>query len=218
MFIVDIEPNSERWLDLENLPNEEWKDIKDFEGLYQISNYGRVKRLEKVIKSYIKYHDTNVLKPKICKCQLKHTKYFGVVLTKNNKKYNKQVHRLVAESFIPNPKNKPHVNHIDPVTKELCDNRVCNLEWCTESENTQHMIKLGRNKNGSEIRQYKNNGEHVMSRCVLKVNKDNVVVKKYNCVKDFIQDMSCCQSKCYKILKNNIETDGFKYVYEDIFK
>lgn len=107
MKSIYIRPNSERWLDLQDLPNEEWKDIKDFEGLYQISNYGRVKRLEKIIKSYILNHEYNTIKQKICRCQLKHNKYLGVVLTKNNKKYNKQIHRLVAETFIPNPENKP---------------------------------------------------------------------------------------------------------------
>lgn len=64
MKSIYIRPNSERWLDLQDLPNEEWKDIKDFEGLYQISNYGRVKRLEKIIKSYILNHEYNTIKQK----------------------------------------------------------------------------------------------------------------------------------------------------------
>ena len=218
MSLIYVEPNSERWLDLTDLPNEEWKDIKDFEGLYQISNYGRVKRLQKILKSYILNHDTNILKSKICRCQLKHEKYLGVVLTKNNKKYNKQIHRLVAETFIPNPENKPQVNHINPVTPDYCDNRVCNLEWCTKSENTQHMLKLGRNANGSEKRIYASRDKHCMAKTVLKINCKNKIIKKYKCVMDYIDDMPFANTKCYNILKNEIEVGGYRYVYEDNFK
>lgn len=218
MKSIYIRPNSERWLDLQDLPNEEWKDIKDFEGLYQISNYGRVKRLEKIIKSYILNHEYNTIKQKICRCQLKHNKYLGVVLTKNNKKYNKQIHRLVAETFIPNPENKPQVNHINPVTNNLCDNRVENLEWVTRSENTQHMLKLNRNKNGSNNRIYKKGKNHFNAKSVLKIDNCGNIIKKYDCVNDFIHDVSFCSSKCYKILKNYIEINGYKYVYENMFK
>ena len=123
-----IEPNSERWLNLDDLPEEEWRDIKDFEGLYQISNYGRVKS----------FHKNIILKAS------KNGEYrYMVVLCKNAKKYTKKVHRLVAENFIPNPENKPEINHINPVTKDLCDNRICNLEWATSKENSQWTIKLG---------------------------------------------------------------------------
>lgn len=218
MNMVKIEPNSERWLSLEDLPNERWKDIKDFEGLYKISDYGRVKRLEKVLKSYILYHETNTLKPKICRCQLKRGKYLGVVLTKNNKKYNKLIHRLVAQAFIPNPDNKPTVNHIIPATKDLCDNRVCNLEWVTSKENSQHMVKLGRNNNGSKNRVYAIREKHAMAKKILKIDNDKNVINTYQCVKDYIDDMPFAKSKCYKILKNMTELDGYRYVYENTFE
>lgn len=214
-FFEEVEPNSERWLDLKDLPNEEWRDIKDFEGLYQVSNYGRVKRLEKILKSYIRYHETNILKPKICHCQWKHDKYLGVVLTKNNKKYNKLIHRLVAEAFIPNPENKRNINHIVPVTKGMCDNKVFNLEWCTSKENSQYMVKLGRNNNGSKNRTYAVREKHFMARKILKIDKNDKVVNVYQCVKDYIDDMPFAKSKCYKILKNMIELDGYRYVYEN---
>lgn len=218
MKLIEIEPNSERWLNLQNLPNEEWKDIKSFERLYQVSNYGRVKRLERIIKSYILNHKYNTVRQKICKCQLKRNKYWGVVLTKNNKKYNKQIHRLVVEAFIPNPDNKPQVNHINPATKHFCDNRVTNLEWVSSSENTQHMLKLNRNKNGSNSRIYKKGKDHFNAKSVLKIGNHGDIVKKYDCVTDFINSMDCCSSKCYKILKNGIEVNGYKYIYENIFK
>ncbi|UUW40520.1 homing endonuclease [Enterococcus phage vB_Efm_LG62] len=102
-----------------------WKDIKGYEGLYQVSNLGRVKRLKG------KYISTErILKP------TKHTTgYLRVKLCKNNVRFNKKIHRLVAEAFIPNPENKPQVNHID---EDKTNNIISNLEWMTAKENINH--------------------------------------------------------------------------------
>lgn len=216
--MIWVEPNSERWLNLEDLPGEEWKDIKDFEDLYQVSNYGRVKRLKKVLKSYILHHDTNTLKEKICRCQLKRNKYLGVVLTKDNKKYNKQIHRLVAQAFIPNPENKPYVNHIKPVTQQRCDNRANNLEWCTRSENIRWMLELGRGANGSEHRLYASGKEHCNAKKIFKINTKHDIVKTYDTVQCFIQDMPFGKWKCHNVLKYKIEIEGYLYIYESDYK
>lgn len=97
-----------------------WKDIKDYEGLYQVSNLGRVKSL----------YTNRILNP------MKHTKgYLRVRLYKNSVASNQRIHRLVAEAFIPNPENKPQVNHID---ENKTNNRVDNLEWVTNKENCNH--------------------------------------------------------------------------------
>lgn len=92
--IIDFEKNS-----LEDLPGEIWKDIKDYEGRYQVSNLGRVKSLARGSKKILIYW----------KCR----EYAVVALYKNNRKINFYVHRLVAETFIDNPKNLPIVNHKD---------------------------------------------------------------------------------------------------------
>jgi len=99
---------------------EVWVDIRNFEGHYQVSNFGRIKS----IKSNI-----------IMKQNLKKTGYLNIKLCKNNKEYHLSVHRIVAESFIDNPNNKPHVNHINKIKN---DNRVENLEWVTPNENMIH--------------------------------------------------------------------------------
>ena len=135
--VKKITPNSPRWLDLKDLPNEEWRDIKDFEGLYKISNYGRVKSLERYRKSYNKL----VRVPEIIrKNGYDKNGYQILPLNKNSKKYIKKVHRLVAEAFIPNPENKPCIDHINCCVD---DNRVSNLRWATVCENNKYAFELG---------------------------------------------------------------------------
>ena len=97
-----------------------WKPVGWYEGLYEVSNLGRVKSL--------KFWKSKILNPR-------YNRYCRVWLYINLKMFNIQVHRLVAKAFIPNPENKKCVNHINGVRK---DNRIDNLEWCTNKENTKH--------------------------------------------------------------------------------
>lgn len=111
-----------------------WRDIEGYEGLYKISNDGDVMRLYKDSRKANKYRHSRILKP----CW--RGRYLFVTLSKENKKENATVSRLVAKAFIPNPKSKPEVNHKDG---DRSHNAVGNLEWATSSENTVHAIKLG---------------------------------------------------------------------------
>ena len=111
--------------------NEIFKDVKGYEGYYEVSNLGRVRSTS--------YKGIKILKPSITK-----SGYLNVIFCINQKREHKLVHRLVAETFIPNPKNKPQVNHINGIKT---DNRVENLEWCTASENGLHAYKNGLSKN-----------------------------------------------------------------------
>ena len=109
-----------------------WKDIKGFEGLYQISNYGRVKSLERII---VKKNNLMQFIPQNIRINILIKGYYRVVFCKKGIKINMPVHRLVSMEFIPNPENKPFVNHKDGNKLNNC---VENLEWCTSSENTIH--------------------------------------------------------------------------------
>ena len=89
---------------------EQWKDIKGYEGLYQVSNYGRVKS---ITKKRINGTGFYIQKERIMSLQIKTKRYYGVGLTKDGAYKNFLVHRLVADAFIENPNNYEEVNHID---------------------------------------------------------------------------------------------------------
>lgn len=103
-----------------------WKNIEGYEGQYQISNLGRVKSLARI--NYANhFQDERILTP------VDHGKgYLLVHLSRGTKVKQIAVHRLVAETFIPNPNNKPQVNHLD---EDVTNNRLDNLEWCSSQEN-----------------------------------------------------------------------------------
>lgn len=117
---------------------EVWVDVRDYEGQYQISNFGRVKSLRRKVKN-TKYSFREIPE-KILKYFISGSGYPTVSLLSSQKKKNFSIHRLVAEAFIPNPEDKPCVNHKNSIRD---DNSVSNLEWCTHSENILHGYKDG---------------------------------------------------------------------------
>lgn len=114
-----------------------WKDIKGYEGLYKISNLGRVCSRDR------KAEDGRIIKGRIMKFQELPNGYLSICLTKNKKQKRFLGHRLVALHFIPNPDNKPEVNHLD---ENKQNNTITNLEWVTRKENENYGTKIQRNK------------------------------------------------------------------------
>lgn len=133
-----------------------WKDIKGYEGLYQISNYGNVKSLKR-------YVNTNggakrLVKEKMLKPVIDNTNYYVVSLWKNNICQRTHIHRLVIENFISNTYNKTFVNHIDG---NKLNNNVDNLEWCTPKENNIHAYEIGLNPSRKKVNQYDLKGNFI---------------------------------------------------------
>ncbi len=111
-----------------------WKDVIGYEGLYEISNYGRIKSIARqVVSQYRK----RTIKEKILKNTTCHYGYTNTCLSKYGDSKLFKVHRLVAIHFIPNPENKPQVNHKGKNPNKK-DNRVWMLEWVTNKENADH--------------------------------------------------------------------------------
>ena len=128
------------------MKNELWTDIRGYEGFYQISSLGRVRSLDRVIVK-----DNGKLerrKGSIRSTCVKKGGYVHVTLTKDKVATSVRVHRLVAEHFIPNPNNHKTVNHIRGIKT---DNRACQLEWCTLTENVSHSHRIGLSDKKGEL-------------------------------------------------------------------
>ena len=125
--------------------NEIWRDILNYEEYYQASNYGRIRSLDRII--YMKHRNGKNkayhFKGKILSTRTNNSGYVKVDLTKNKNRKTFSVHRLVAETFIPNLKNLPQVNHKDG---NKLNNNVDNLEWCDAFQNQQHALETGLRK------------------------------------------------------------------------
>ena len=111
------------------MTEEVWRDVKGYEGLYQVSNMGLVKSLGR------KDRFGRVIKERILEPAVTHNGYLRVGLHVDGKRKMLRVHRLVCEAFHENPDNKSEVNHVN---EDKTDNRACNLEWSTRTENCNH--------------------------------------------------------------------------------
>lgn len=115
---------------------EDWRDVVGFEGIYLISNYGNVKSVSR--PAVTKCQSIRVITEKYLKKEVVRKGYYRIRTSKNGVKGKLAVHRMVAMAFIPNPENKPEVNHIRGFTN---DNVFTQLEWNTRKENAVHAIQ-----------------------------------------------------------------------------
>lgn len=197
---------------LESLPNEEWKTITDYPN-YMISNFGRVKK-----NAYVHYHkDGRVFHYKsIIKKQTVSYGYMEIRLFNENKLGHvegrlERTHRLIANAFIPNPENKPFIDHINTIRH---DNRIENLRWCTSSENSNNPITLAKNKESSKKR-YENPNERRRLAEMSKRNfSDPIFLENF---KKRMNDEDVRKKRESKLRKKKvlfIDSNGNQFIYE----
>lgn len=179
-------------------PKEFWRQVVGHHG-YEISTYGRVKTLPKQQNGY----KTRLLKP------IKNP--FGYVYVMLSNRKHIFVHRLVAEAFIKNSKNKPHVNHLNG-NKE--DNRLWNLEWCTRSENQLHGYRTGLIKvNKTALGKKGALSPHSIP--IIQYTKSGEFIKEWSCQTEAAEKLGLSQGNIGSCLKGTYKSTGgftFKYV------
>lgn len=180
---------------------EKWRDIEGFDGVYQISSMGRVRSLKFGKERILKLNNSNG--------------YLYVFLRKNGKPKNLTIHRLVATYFIPNPENKPEVNHKNC---KRDDNRVENLEWCTRKENCNKPLTL-KNRSGENHPKPTLGKKGVLAinaKPVVQLTKKGEIIYWWNSMtvaseRTGISHSSislCCTGRCKS-------ANGYKFMYAD---
>lgn len=185
-----------------------WRDVPKYEGLYQVSNLGRIKSLERRVPikngKFTRYYKECILSKVLGK-----RGYYVVSL--GRRAQNKTVHRLVALAFIPNPKNKPCINHIDG---DKLNNNINNLEWCTYSENNLHGLRTGlitppwKGKFGKK---------HHRSKAVEQYSLDGNYIKTFDSISEATEFAGLKSpsliSACASHKKSQLTAGGYKWEY-----
>ncbi len=188
---------------------EVWKDIEGYEGLYQVSNLGRVKSLQRLLNTTRYSNRTckeRVLKP----LKSKQSKYYSVSLYKSSKQKVVHIHRLVAISFVPNPKKSKEVNHIDG---DISNNKVENLEWCTRSENQLHAYATGLQK--PKYKEYLKMAVEKRKRKIMQLDMAGNHLKTFESIAAAGREMNVKGANISKVangLRNS--AGGFKWIYQ----
>lgn len=184
---------------------EKWRDIVGWEGIYQISNCGRLKSFKKACEGYLISNKN------------KNGDYFAVVLSAKHKKIKStRMHRLVAIAFIPNPFNKPQINHKDGNKQ---NNNVFNLEWCTAAENMQHALALGLHS-FKEMNYY---NKHIRSKMIQQYTLNNQFMNEYINCKEASKVTGVCARNIHQVAKKTeyktgmtrSQAGGFKWRFKN---
>lgn len=176
-----------------------WKDVVGYEGLYQVSNFGRVKHLE---YTFTNCSGSHVVKEKIINSYLQNNGYRLCHLYKKNTRKMFLLHRLVAEAFIPNPNNYPIINHKDS-NPQNCE--VSNLEWCTYSYNAKYSYDT---TNRKEKMNWKKGKENANSKPVYATDKDGNILFHFDCIMDAQRSLGILNSGIVACLKRKTKTAG----------
>ena len=188
-----------------------WKDVKGYEGYYQVSNFGRVKSL---YREFWSGKDHRILKKypeALLKIWLDNGGDEYVTLCKEAKCRKYKVHRLVGEAFIPNPENKPQIDHIDTVRT---NNRVGNLRWATRRENNLNPITM---KRYSDTKMGDKNPIKKIKKKVLQIDiNTNEIIKTWDSAVDAAKEIGVHSSNIYRSIYGQISNcKGYIWKYAE---
>ena len=181
-----------------------WKDVPNFEGLYQVSNFGSVKSC-----NFNNSNKEKEIRP------FDNGGYLRVVLYKSKKRYKILVHRIVASAFIENPENKPCVNHIDG---NKANNSVSSLECVTHKENTNHAIESVLRKRECPVNT-RRRGNNPISKPVLQFDLLGNRIKRWDCsldAADALKTRASCIRRCCNGLRMTHRNFIWKYEGEQV--
>ena len=197
------------------MQQEIWKDIEGYEGLYQVSNLGRVRSVDRII---LRSSTPQFSKGKNISQQPLNSGYMVVSLWNKKKRKAFTVHRLVANAFLPLQQGKDEVDHINGIRT---DNRVNNLRWCNRKENVNFPIArskyLSSNKERIEhIRMAK--AKHSLK--LVQLTLDGTIIKEWNSVKQASKSLGIQENNVYAVcIGKRKSTGGYKWKYiKDMFK
>lgn len=187
---------------------EEWKTVPEWD-LYEISNFGNLRGKDRVVKNH---GGTYIRKARELKTVPDKLGYRTFRFKQDGKSKSEKIHRLVAKAFIPNPENKPCVNHID---NNPSNNRVDNLEWCTMQENTDWMIKQGRFKRTPQWLERLHKSQEPTYKAVVGTNiqtGEKIYFDRVNAVREAGFQPSCV-CVCCKHKKGITQHKGYVWEY-----
>ena len=192
------------------MDNEIWKPVSGFEGYYEVSSLGRIRSVERYVKQadHLRY-----VKPKIKQITIGRGGYPSVTLCKNRRSRQYRIHRLVAEAFIPNPDNKPFVDHLNT---DRTDFRIENLRWVDAGENARNPNTMAHCRENTYTKERtkkihettRARGTSNAPKTVYQYTKDGLFVKEYESLEEAGRQTSIYATSIRRALNDNSQSAG----------
>lgn len=204
--IQDYAVNSVRWLSMEDFEGEVWKDIPDYEGWYQVSNFGRIKSVDRqFMLQRVCDNVPRIITRKACiiKACTKRGDYLTCHLKKNGTSKSVKFHQVVCKAFHPNPGELPEINHINEVKT---DNRADNLEWCTRRYNATWGTVIERNRQ-------KRINNPLLSRKVYQYDKEGKFISAYPSIKEAAKVVGAKETNIASVCNNGKSSTAAGFIW-----